>query len=65
MLSKKMQAALNDQLNMELGAYYVYLSMSAYLEDKGLSGFASWMYTHAEEEMTHAMKFYDFIHQFG
>jgi ferritin len=63
MLSEKMQAALNDQLNMELGAYYVYLSMAAHLETKGMSGFSSWMYTHAEEEMTHAMKFYSFIHR--
>ena len=63
MLSEKMQAALNDQLNMELGAYYTYLSMSAHFEFDGLDGFAAWMANHAQEEMVHAMKFYDFINR--
>lgn len=62
MLSEKIQTALNEQINMELGAYYTYLSMAAYFESEGLSGFSSWMYTHSEEEMTHAMKIYDYIH---
>jgi ferritin len=62
MLKDKVQAALNQQVNTELGAYYTYLSMSAYFESAGFSGFAAWMYHHAEEEMTHAMKIYKFIH---
>jgi len=62
MLSEKMLAGLNDQINMEMQAYYTYLSMSGYFEDKGLKGFASWMSNHSQEEMTHAMKIYDFIH---
>ena len=53
---------LNNQINMEMQAYYTYLSMSAYFEDKALKGFAGWMFHHSEEEMTHAMKIYDFIH---
>lgn len=61
MLSEKMQAALNDQINMELSAYYTYLAMSAHLEAEGLPGFATWMRHHAEEEMMHAMKIYDYI----
>jgi ferritin len=56
-----MQDALNRQLNMELQAYYTYLSMSAFFEDAALKGFASWMFHHCEEEMTHAMKIYNFI----
>ena len=62
MLSEKMLAGLNSQINMEMKAYYVYLSMSAYFEDKALKGFASWMFQHSQEEMMHAMKIYDFIH---
>lgn len=62
MLSEKMLDGLNQQINMEMQAYYTYLSMSAYFEDKALKGFASWMFHHSEEEMTHAMKIYDFIH---
>lgn len=61
MLTEKMESALNDQINMELSAYYTYLSMSAHFENKGLPGFAAWMYHHAEEEMMHAMKLYHYI----
>ncbi len=61
MLSEKMQAALNDQINMEMSAYYTYLSMSAHLGAEGMPGFAAWMRHHAEEEMMHAMKIYDYI----
>lgn len=63
MLSEKVQAALNAQINAELGAYYTYLSMAAYFEDQNLSGFAAWMRNHSDEEMMHAMKIYDFIHE--
>lgn len=62
MLSPKMQEALNDQINMEMQAYYTYLSMSAHFEDKGLKGFAVWMKHHSDEEMTHAMKIYHYVH---
>jgi ferritin len=63
MLSEKIQQALNDQINMEFSAYYTYLSMSAHFEQEGLSGFAQWMHNHAREEMMHAMKIYNFIHE--
>ncbi len=62
MLTEKMQAALNDQLREELYSAYLYLSMSAYCETRSLPGFASWMRIQYEEEMIHAFKFYDFIH---
>ena len=61
MLSEKMQAALNNQINAELHSAYLYLSMSAYFADKNLNGFAHWMRLQAQEEQVHAMKFYDFI----
>ncbi|MFN8372799.1 MAG: ferritin [Anaerolineae bacterium] len=63
MLTEKVQAALNAQINMELGAFYTYLSIAAHFESDGLTGFAAWMHHHAEEEMVHAMKIYDFVHQ--
>jgi ferritin len=47
---------------MEMQAYYTYLAASAYFEEVGLKGFAQWMFHHAEEEMTHAMKIYNFVH---
>jgi len=65
MLSDKMQEALNGQLNAELYSSYLYLSMHAYFKRINLDGFANWMYFQAQEELTHAMKFYDFINQRG
>jgi ferritin len=63
MLNDKMQQALNAQINMELGAFYTYLSMSAYFTADNLPGLAAWMRHHAEEEMVHAMKIYNYINQ--
>lgn len=65
MFSDKMQSALNAQINKELSAFYTYLSMSAFFEHDGLLGFAAWMRHHAEEEMVHAMKIYDFVLERG
>ncbi len=65
MLSDKMQDALNGQLNAEFYSSYLYLSMNAYFKSVNLDGFANWMYYQVQEELTHSMKFYDFINQRG
>jgi len=65
MLTEKMQKALNGQLNAELYSSYLYLSMNASFKSVNLDGFANWMYYQAQEELEHAMKFYDFIIQRG
>lgn len=61
MIKKKMENALNRQLNRELYSAYLYLSMSAYFDSLNLKGFAQWMKVQVQEEMTHVMKFYDYI----
>ncbi len=65
MLSKKMQDALNGQLNAELYSAYLYASMSAYFESVNLRGFANWMRVQAQEEVVHAYKFYNFVNERG
>ena len=65
MLTDKMQKALNGQMNAELYSSYLYLSMNAYFKSVNLDGFANWMYYQAQEELEHAMKFYEFICQRG
>jgi len=65
MLSKTLQDAMNEQIKNELYSAYIYLSMSAYCEAENLPGFAHWMRLQAQEEVGHAMKFYDFIHDRG
>jgi ferritin len=64
-LSQKMQDALNKQINEELASAYIYLSMAAYCESINLPGFAHWMRAQTNEEMEHAMKFYNFVHSRG
>ena len=63
MISKKMQNAINSQINAELYSAYMYLSMAAYFTSKNLPGFANWMRVQAQEEVGHAMKFYKFIEE--
>ncbi len=61
MIGKKLEKALNGQLNAELYSAYLYLSMAAYFESVDLAGFANWMRIQDQEEQFHAMKFYDYI----
>jgi len=65
MISKKIQKALNEQLNAEFYSSYFYLSMSAYFESNDLQGFAQWFRLQADEEYAHAMKIFDYIYQIG
>ena len=61
MLDKRMEEALNKQINAELASGYLYLSMATYFEDEDLPGFANSLRVHAEEELEHGMKIYDYI----
>lgn len=65
MIGEKMQSAINKQINAELYSSYLYLSMSAYFSSENLAGFANWMRVQAQEELMHAMKFFDFINERG
>ena len=65
MISKKMQEALNGQVNAEMYSAYLYLSMESYFKSLNLNGFATWMRVQTQEEMVHAMKIYDFINERG
>jgi ferritin len=65
MIGKKMEKALNDQINAELYSAYLYLSMVAYFESENLPGFATWMRAQTQEEVVHAMKIYDYVNERG
>jgi len=65
MIDKKMQDALNDQVNAELFSAYLYYAMVYYFEDKNLTGFAKWMRVQALEEVTHAQKLAAFVAERG
>ncbi|HVL63815.1 MAG TPA: ferritin [Actinomycetota bacterium] len=60
-IPKRVEGALNRQLNVELASAYAYLAMSAYCERQNLPGFGLWLRAQWEEELEHAMKFYSFV----
>ena len=65
MISKKMEKALNGQINKELYSAYLYLSMGAYAADVGMAGVANWMKIQYQEETAHAMKFLHYMEEQG
>ena len=65
MLSEKMQAAINTQINKEIYSAYLYLSMAAHCESISLKGFASWMTIQVQEELSHAQKFFNYLLERG
>ena len=65
MISPSVEQAFNKQCNLEMYSSYLYLSMSAYMENKGMRGMAAWFKARSDEETLHARKFYDFIHERG
>jgi len=64
-MNKKVEKALNEQINAEMYSSYLYLAMSAYFADANMSGFANWMRIQAQEELAHAMIFFDYVNERG
>lgn len=56
-IPEKLEAALSDQVTMELSAATTYLQLAIELESLDLTGMASWMRAQSEEERVHADKF--------
>lgn len=65
MISKKLEDAINSQINAELHSAYLYLSMSSYFEGENLPGFANWMKVQFEEEQFHALKMFNYVAERG
>ena len=65
MINKNVEKAMNDHINDEFYSAYLYLSMSAWLQTKNLPGFANWMMVQYQEEVSHGMKFFNYLHERG
>ncbi len=65
MFTERLQNAINDQIAAEFYSAYLYLAMSAYFESKDLPGMAHWMRMQYEEEVIHALKFFDYMNDRG
>jgi len=61
-LSKPVQDAMNAQIQKELASAYLYLAMASWFSEANLNGFAHWMRVQGREEMGHALKFFDYLH---
>lgn len=64
-MNERVHEGLNEQVRHELQAAYLYLAMMNYFEEDGLDGFAQWMRLQAGEEVEHAMKIIDHLHDRG
>jgi ferritin len=65
MLSKNIEAALNQQIRIEAESSQVYLAMAVWAEVKGLEGIASFMYDQSDEERVHMLKLVKFVNERG
>lgn len=65
MISDALRDEINEQIKYELYSAYMYLAMSAWCSDRNLDGFAHWMRLQAQEEVEHAMRFYEYLLERG
>jgi len=65
MLKKKVLTKLNEQINMEHYSSNLYLAMSSWCQAQGLEGAASFLATHAEEELQHMHKLFSYVNETG
>lgn len=60
-MNKKIEEAINAQINAEMWSAYLYLSMAAQCHELGLSGMANWFEIQFKEEQDHAHIFYNYV----
>ena len=65
MLKSIIEKALNKQIELEASSSQFYLSMASWAEAQGLSGTASFLYKHSDEERLHMLKLIKFINERG
>lgn len=61
MLTKRLEEAINAQINAELWSAYLYLSMAAYCHEIGNDGMAHWFEVQFKEEQDHAQIFFNYV----
>ncbi len=61
----KLYDNLNEQMNMELEAAYIYATIAAYLDDQGMAGMTHYIDLQVEEEIEHAQRIRDFLREVG
>lgn len=65
MLSKKIHAKLNEQIEIEAYSSNLYLAMGSWAADNAFQGSAKFLYKHAEEERVHMLKIFAYLNRIG
>ena len=65
MLTKALVERLNQQINLEFYSSNLYLQMSSWCEHAGLEGCAEFMHQHAQEEMGHMQRLFNYVNETG
>jgi ferritin len=65
MLNKKIEDICNRQVEREGYSSNLYIAMASWAEVNGYSGVAAWLYSQAEEEKMHMLKFIKYINERG
>lgn len=61
MLNKKIEEAINAQINAEMWSAYLYLSMAAHCHAIGQPGMAKWFEVQFKEEQDHAKILFNYV----
>ena len=65
LISKKMNAAINQQIGNEFGASMQYVAIASHFAGEGLSALAGHFYKQSDEERYHAMRFVHYLDDAG
>ena len=65
MMNKRIEDALNDQVEKEASSSQFYLAMASWAESNGLSGTAQFLYKQSDEERFHMLKLIKFVNERG
>ncbi|WP_455497924.1 ferritin [Coprobacter sp.] len=65
MLKKRVEEALNTQINAEMWSAHFFLAMSLHFAEDGYTGFAAWMRHQYNEEQQQAFRLMDYVVEQG
>ncbi len=65
MLSKKIESAINKQIELEAASSQLYLAMASWAENQSFNGVAAFLYRQSDEERMHQIKLVKFVNERG
>ncbi len=65
LISKELNAAINEEIGLELFSSHQYMVMAAWFDEMALKKLSALFFKQAEEERTHAMKFIKYVMDAG